>query len=98
MAIAVASLAMLATISPERDVQSIKLAWGSVGPRVMMLPEVEAYLTGRPLTIEALRGAGRLASAGVAPIDDVRAKAEYRRQLAGNLLVRLLGTDQNNWR
>ena len=92
MAIAVASLAIVAVLAPEGRVQSIKLAWGSVGPQVVMLPSVENYLVGRRLTPDVLREAGRLASEGVAPIDDVRASADYRRHLAGNLLLRMLET------
>jgi CO/xanthine dehydrogenase FAD-binding subunit len=96
MAIAVASLAIAAAMNEDKSVKSIKLAWGSVGPQVIMLPAVENYLAGRHLTPEVLREAGWLAAAGVAPIDDVRAGADYRRHLAGNLLLRLIAEPMTN--
>ena len=89
MAIAVASLATQAEFGAAGQIRSIKLAWGSVGPTVVELPEVEQFLTGRELSDENLREAGKMASNGVQPVDDVRASAAYRRKLAGNLLMRL---------
>ena len=89
MAIAVASLAVTLKLDSDKVVSNIRLAWGSVGPTVLRLPVVEKLLTGRRLTMEALREAGQLASSGVVPIDDVRAQASYRRQVSGNLLLRL---------
>ena len=89
MAIAVASLAAAVQLTDGDRAGSVRLAWGSVGPVVVRVPQVEAFLTGRSLTHENLREAGRLAADGVKPISDVRAGASYRRQLAGNLLLRL---------
>lgn len=89
MAIAVASLAVVLNLMADATVASIRLAWGSVGPTVVTLPAVEKFLTGRHLSMEVLQEAGRMAASGVQPIDDVRADAAYRRQLAGNLLLRL---------
>lgn len=89
MAIAVASLAARTEIGSAGKIRSIKLAWGSVGPTVVELPEVEKFLAGRELSDENLREAGKMASNGVQPMDDARASAAYRRNLAGNLLLRL---------
>ena len=88
MAIAVASLAALVT--PEKNGRrQIRLAWGSVGPTVMTAPAIESFLADRSFTEENLRQAGALVSEFVQPIDDLRASAGYRRQLAANLLLRL---------
>jgi len=89
MAIAVASMAARFELGEAEVIKNIKMAWGSVGPTVVRAIDVEAYLTGRPLSVDCLREAGRLASAAVCPIDDVRASADYRRQVTGNLLLRL---------
>lgn len=94
LAIAVASLALAAVPLPNRGLSSVKLAWGSVGPTVITLPQVEELLTGQPLTEKLLRQAAAEVSTGVRPIDDVRASAAYRRQLAGNLLVKVLSFEQ----
>lgn len=90
MAIAVASLAAVWKTTDEGTIQRIKLAWGSVGPTVVTVPEAEMFLTGKNLSEEALSAAGRLAMTAVSPIDDTRASADYRRRLAGNLLLKLL--------
>jgi CO/xanthine dehydrogenase FAD-binding subunit len=89
MACAVASLAALMAVSAQGIIERVRLAWGSVGPTVVRLPGVEAALTGQPLNEKTLAAAAALVRAGVAPISDVRAGAAYRRQVAGNLLLRL---------
>lgn len=91
LAVAVASLAVCLKRDTGGAVGRIKLAWGSVGPTVTVLPAVEELLCGQRLTAPLLGQAGAMAAAGVRPIDDVRASAAYRRQLAGNLLLRLDG-------
>ena len=90
MAIAVTSLAAAYRLSADGEVAWIRLAWGSVGPTVIRSSKVEEFICGKPLTEEVLRQAGELARQAVSPIDDVRASADYRRSLAGNLLLRLL--------
>lgn len=90
LAIAVASLAAAYRLAVGGEVASIRLAWGSVGPTVICSKAVEEFICGKPLTEEVLRQAGELARQAVCPIDDVRAGADYRRSLAGNLLLRLL--------
>lgn len=90
MACAVASLAAQLRVSANGIINHARLAWGSVGPTVLGLPEVEAALVGRPLTAQSLRAVQPLVMAGLSPISDVRASAGYRRQVAANLLLRLL--------
>jgi len=74
----------------EGRVASVALAVGACSPVALRLREVEAALVGRPLAelAEAL-DAGAVAAA-LAPIDDVRADAGYRRQAAPELLRRAL--------
>ena len=89
LAIAVAGLAVLMRVSEDQTIEDVRLAWGSVGPTVVTSAAVEALLRGRPLSREVLRQASDLARQTVAPIDDLRASADYRREVAGNLLRRL---------
>lgn len=90
LACAVAGLAALVRLSEEGRIEEVRLAWGSVGPTVMRIPPVEEALTGSVLDRESLERAAHIVRQTVRPIDDVRAGAEYRRQVAGNLLFRLL--------
>ncbi|WP_285905997.1 FAD binding domain-containing protein [Pseudodesulfovibrio pelocollis] len=88
MAIAVVSLTAMLAVEDGR-IRDARLAWGSVGPTIVRCPEAEAILRGSRLTLTALTEAARAARRAVAPISDVRATADYRRQVAGNLLLRL---------
>lgn len=90
MAIAVASMAVLVKTAESGAIDRIKLAWGSVGPTALTLPQVEELLRNNILSEELLRQAGKIVSACISPIDDIRGSAEYRRMVAGNLLLRLL--------
>jgi xanthine dehydrogenase FAD-binding subunit len=56
---------------------------------VWRCPEAEAALMGQRLTLTALGRVGAIVRENVRPIDDIRASADYRRQVAGNLLLRL---------
>jgi CO/xanthine dehydrogenase FAD-binding subunit len=96
MAIAVASLAAMLKISGSGIVEEARLAWGSVGPTVVRSAEVEAAFIGEKLSDTLLEKAASLARQIVSPIDDLRASADYRRTVAGNLLFRL-GTGIGRW-
>lgn len=88
LAVAVVSLAALLKLERGR-VAEARLAWGSVGPTIWRCPEAEAALLGRRPTLAVLGRAASMVRATVQPIDDLRASADYRRQVAGNLLLRL---------
>jgi len=90
MAIAIASLAALLRVSPRGLIEEARLAWGSIGPTVVRSPEIEQALAGLELSRPSLMRASKIISETAAPIDDLRASADYRRQVSGNLLLRLL--------
>ena len=89
LAIAVVSMTALVRTGTDSVIDEIHLAWGSVGPTVIRDRSLESSLAGRPLTPKTLEEAAEAVRKIVRPIDDVRAGAEYRRQVAGNLLLRL---------
>ncbi|MDQ5984653.1 MAG: Nicotinate dehydrogenase FAD-subunit [Syntrophus sp. SKADARSKE-3] len=89
LACCVAGMAALIKVSPSGIIEAAKLAWGSVAPTVAVFPDVEASLIGRPLSPTVLEEAAVVVRKAVTPIDDVRASADYRRLVAGNLLLRL---------
>lgn len=74
----------------EGRVASVALAVGACSPVALRLREVEAALVGRPLAELAEALDARAVAAALAPIDDVRADAGYRRQAAPELLRRAL--------
>jgi CO/xanthine dehydrogenase FAD-binding subunit len=92
MACAVASMTALLRQSPSGEIEAARLAWGSVGPTVVTAAAVEDALIGEKLSLETLAAAAEKIKQIVAPIDDIRASADYRRSVSGNLLLRLLDT------
>ena len=89
LACAIAGMAALLKISPAGVIEAARFAWGSVGPTVVTSAEVEAALIGEQVSPAVLETAARLAREAVSPIDDLRASANYRRRVSGNLLLRL---------
>ncbi len=96
-ACAVASMAALVEVTEAGMIKRARLAWGSVGPTVVTSEEVERALIGEPLSLETLKAASFLVHDAVSPIDDIRASAEYRRLVAGALLIRLADYRSPSW-
>ena len=68
------------------DGESTRVAIGSVAPTVVRLPRTEAVLAAGG----TLEDAKSTLLSEIAPIDDIRSTAEYRRRVAANLLARVL--------
>jgi xanthine dehydrogenase small subunit len=77
------SKVVLAAVRAERP----RIALGSVAPTVLRLSRTEAALEAG----ESIDNVVRALEAEIAPIDDVRSTAEYRRTVAGNLVRRFWG-------
>jgi CO/xanthine dehydrogenase FAD-binding subunit len=94
LACSVASFAAVIDVDGDGVIMSARMAWGSVGPTVVRIAEVEAALIGNTLNREILQRLIPVVRKAINPIDDVRARGEYRRMVAGNLLLRLLHYDR----
>jgi carbon-monoxide dehydrogenase medium subunit len=75
---------------------------GSVAPTIVRAPAAEDYLQGRLLEREVIAEAARLTAEAAAPISDIRATAEYRREMVRVLARRALaalgaGEQANRW-
>jgi xanthine dehydrogenase small subunit len=64
------------------------IAYGGVAPTVIRLPRTEAFLTGKSATLDVFEHAGRIARDEIKPISDVRGSADYRLQLAENIMAK----------
>ena len=64
----------------------LRIIYGGVGPTVLRLPQTEAFLTGKRPRLETFEQAGAIARSEIKPISDVRGSADYRLQLAENIL------------
>jgi len=64
------------------------VAYGGVAPTVIRLPRTEAFLQGKTASLETFEHAGRIARDEIKPISDVRGSADYRLQLAENIMAK----------
>lgn len=71
-------------------VKDLKLVMGSVAPRPLVSVEVPGLLSGREFSDTLVHEASRAASGEATPISDIRASAEYRREVVAVLARRLL--------
>jgi CO/xanthine dehydrogenase FAD-binding subunit len=77
-----AKVSVAAVLVREGDrVVDCRLAFGSVGPTVLRTRGAEEALVGKTFNAELALEAGRLAAREIAPIDDVRSTAWYRREV-----------------
>ncbi|MEK7727728.1 MAG: xanthine dehydrogenase family protein subunit M [candidate division KSB1 bacterium] len=83
-------MALVARIDEKKQVESVRIAYGSVAPTVIRAPQTEKILTGQVLTASLIAQAQQGARQEVHPISDVRSTADYRRLIAGNILARSL--------
>jgi len=75
-----------------RRIATLRAAAGSVAPRTLRLVALERELLGASVEPSLLRAAvARSAREDIAPIDDVRSSAAYRRHVFARVLATLLG-------
>jgi xanthine dehydrogenase small subunit len=67
-------------------IDSIRIAYGGVGPLILRLPRTESFLTGKSFSLGTLEDAGAVAREEITPISDVRGSRDFRLQLAENVL------------
>jgi carbon-monoxide dehydrogenase medium subunit len=88
-AISVIHLTALVGIAEGR-VTSARLLAGSVAPVIVELQNAVDHLVGKPLTPEVIRETARRSVADIAPIADIRATADYRRETMPIVVARAL--------
>ena len=91
-AIAVASVAASLTLNNDDTVRYAHVALGAVAPAPVLLEAANLGLEARELNDDALDGAAKAAMDAAEPISDLRASAEFRRELVGVLTKRALVT------
>jgi CO/xanthine dehydrogenase FAD-binding subunit len=90
MAISIVSLAWRWARDEDGTLSDVRVAVGAVAPTVIRAEQAEQELEGRRPTPEVVSSAVAALRAAVAPIDDVRGSAWYRREVAGRLLEEAL--------
>jgi CO/xanthine dehydrogenase FAD-binding subunit len=84
--ISIVNLAWRWTRRPDGTLSEVRLAAGAVAPTVGRAIKAEAELEGRRPEPSVVDQAVAALRASITPIDDLRAGAWYRREMAGNLL------------
>lgn len=74
----------------EGQVEDIQIGMGAVAPVPLRLRSVEDAVRGGRITEVTIAAARRVLDEAIAPIDDIRSVADYRRFVAGNLLEEFL--------
>ncbi|MDQ6802504.1 MAG: FAD binding domain-containing protein [Acidobacteriota bacterium] len=69
-------------------IEDARIAYGGVAPTVIRLPKTESFLKGKSPSLDVFERAGEIARSEVKPISDVRGSADYRLQLAENILCK----------
>jgi CO/xanthine dehydrogenase FAD-binding subunit len=73
-----------------RRIADVRIALGSVAPTVVRAIKTEKLLRGELPTSAVLQRAQEVLTQEIAPIDDMRSTAHYRRRVARNLLAEFL--------
>jgi CO/xanthine dehydrogenase FAD-binding subunit len=89
MTISTANVAFYFRIGHNRRIVEARIAFGSVAPTVVRAHKTEQMFCQLPplLSWDAIRGAAQMAWKEVAPIDDLRATAIYRKEAVVGLLA-----------
>jgi CO/xanthine dehydrogenase FAD-binding subunit len=94
---AISKVVMAVSFRPQEGVwRDVRVALGSVAATPIRVPAAEAVLEGAYVDEATADRAAAVISAAIAPIDDVRSTAEYRREVTGRILHRLL-RDEGGW-
>lgn len=77
----------------------VRIALGSVAPTVVRAKEAEEWLSGQEVIRDNIATAASLVEKNVNPISDVRASAEYRKQVSGQLVFKAIyeALERKNW-
>ncbi len=88
-AISVVNVAVVLWLD-KKVVTGAAVTLGAVAPTILHAQEAEAFLTGKRLTPKVMAEAAELAAAAARPISDLRASAEYRREMVRVCTLRAL--------
>jgi carbon-monoxide dehydrogenase medium subunit len=88
MDLAFVSVAVLLGLDGDDKITRARIALGAVAPTPIRVSSVEQRLEGNVLSADLVRESAELAAQACQPISDLRASAEYRREMVKNLCRR----------
>jgi carbon-monoxide dehydrogenase medium subunit len=91
MDLAVVGVAVLLVYSKQRNrCSDAKICLGAVAPTPIRVTDVEDFLAGKTIDNAVIEKASEIAASAASPISDVRASADYRREMVKVLVRRAL--------
>jgi len=87
MDLAFVGVAILLEVDGGDQITKARIALAAVAPTPIRVPSAEKLLEGRVLSLEAVRESSELAAQSCKPISDLRASAEYRREMVRELCL-----------
>jgi carbon-monoxide dehydrogenase medium subunit len=88
MDLAFVSVAVLLVLDGDEKIAKARIALGAVAPTPIRVPSVEKRLEGNVFSAEIILESAELAAQACQPISDLRASANYRREMVKNLCRR----------
>jgi len=92
MDLAFVGVAVLLEVGEDDRITKARIALGAVAPTPMRVPSAESRLEGRVPSLDAVWESAALAAESCSPISDLRASAEYRREMVRELCERAIRT------
>ncbi len=101
-AISLINVAAVLDFGPTGVVTRARIALGAVAPTIVRASQAETFLMGKPLTEDVIAQAAELAAMAGRSISDIRASADYRRDMLRVYTARALrelrdGTERDGW-
>ena len=88
MDLAFVGVAVLLELDGDDRISKARIALGAVAPTPIRAPSAEQRLEGSVFSLEAARESAERAAQSCSPISDLRASAEYRREMVRELCQR----------
>ncbi len=79
-AISVVNLCIIITLE-ENKIKNTVITLGAVAPKIIRATSAESYMNGKMISDEVIEAAARLTGDSAAPIDDIRATADFRKEM-----------------
>jgi len=88
MDLAIVGVAVLLELDDDNLINISRVALGAVAPTPLRVPSAEQHIGGKQMSADLAREAAQIAMQFCQPITDLRASAEYRREMVGALCQR----------
>jgi CO/xanthine dehydrogenase FAD-binding subunit len=90
--IAIVNVCVISRAEGNSKLSEVRIALGAVAPTPFRARRAEAHLRADKITAERINQASQIAMSEASPISDIRASADYRREMIATLVNKLITT------